>query len=246
SLLCFHINRVKVAVILAGAALDAEFIVNVIRMLDLAGDRSCRTVLRAFAAADTKLRVDVELTKSCADLRAAFFVTDMFFVFAAEAFQGTDDRKRRAFSEAAQSHALHHGRKFFQFVQIGHLSLAVDDPLQNLQHTLGAFTAGNTFAAAFSLCKAHKESGDFHHTGILVHDNKSAGSHDSVKFLDRIKIKRNIKLILHQTSAGRAADLYSLERGAALQAAADVVNNMAEAGSHRHLDQSRILDRTCQ
>ena len=170
----------------------------------------------------------------------------MLLIFTAEAFQGTDNRKRRALSKTAQSHTLYHGRQFLKLIQIRHLTFSVYNPLQDFQHTFCSLTAGHTFSAAFSLGEAHEKSCHFYHTGILIHNHKAAGSHDCVKLFHRVKVKGNIQLILHQTAAGRSADLYALKSGSALQSAADIINNMAETGSHWNLYQSCVFNRPCQ
>ena len=47
---------------------------------------------------------------------------------------------------------------------------------------------------------------------------------------------------LGETSAGGAADLNSLEGGTVFQAAADIVNNLSQGGTHGNFDQAGILD----
>ena len=94
----------------------------------------------------------------------------MFLIFIAEAFESTDNRKRRTLAKSAQSHVLNHICKLFQLIQIGHLTLAIYDSLQDLQHTFGTLTARYTFTAALTLGEVHKESGNLNHTGILVHN----------------------------------------------------------------------------
>ena len=210
SFLCFHINRIKVTVVLTGTALDTYVIVDVIWGFDLSADRTCRAVLCTFAAADTEFRINVEFTKCCTDFCTAFLVADMLLIFITEAFQCTDNRKRGTLAETAQSHALNHGRKFFQFVEIGHLALAIYDLLEDLEHTFGTLTARNAFTAALTLCKVHEESGNFNHTGILVHNYETARTHDRIERFDRIKVQRTVDLIFDQTSTGWSTDLYAL------------------------------------
>ena len=113
----------------------------------------------------------MELTERRADLRTTFLIYDMLYIFVTETLQSTDDRKRCTLTESAQSHTLNHVCKFFQLIQIGKLTLTCNDSLQDLKHTLGTFTAWHTFAAALALGKAHEETGNLYHTGILIHDN---------------------------------------------------------------------------
>ena len=46
-----------------------------------------------------------------------------------------------------------------------------------------------TAAAALTLGEAHEETGNFYHTGILVHNYHTAGTNDSVEFLNGIEVK---------------------------------------------------------
>ena len=98
----------------------------------------------------------------------------MLFVFLAKTLHGTEDRKRCTLSKSAKSHALNHFGKLFQLVKIRHLPIACYNLLQDLQHALGTLTAWNAFSTALPLGKAHEETGNFYHTGILIHDNKTA------------------------------------------------------------------------
>ena len=188
----------------------------------------------------------MELTECRADLRPAFLIYDMFYIFITETLQGTDDRKRCTLAKATQSHTLNHICKLFQLIQVGKLALAFNDPLKNLKHTFRTLTAWNTFATALTLCKAHEETCNLYHTGILIHNNKSTGSHDSIQLLNRIKIKRMVNLVIDQTSTGWSADLYSLKCSTALKATADIIDDMAKTCSHRNLDKTSVLNGTCK
>ena len=105
----------------------------------------------------------------------------MFLIFIAEAFESTDNRKRCTLAKSAQSHVLNHICKLFQLIQIGHLTLAIYDPLQDLQHTFGTLTARYTFTAALTLGEVHKESGNLNHTGIFIHNYQATGTHDRIE-----------------------------------------------------------------
>ena len=186
----------------------------------------------------------MELTERRADLRTAFLIYDMLYIFVTETLQSTDNRKRRTLTKTAQSHTLNHVCKFFQLIQIGKLTFTCNDLLQDLKHTFGTLTARNTFTAALTLCKAHEETCNLYHTGILIHNNKSAGAHDGIQFFNRIKIKSMIDLIIDQTSAGRTADLYTLKCSTTLKATTDIINDMTEACSHWNLDKTGVLNGT--
>ena len=173
----------------------------------------------------------MELTERRADLRTTFFIYDMLYIFVTETLQSTDDRKRCTLTESAQGHALNHVCKLFQLIQIGKLTLTCNDSLQDLKHTFGTLTAGNTFTTALTLCKAHEETRNLYHTGVAVHDNKSAGAYHSACLLHGVEVQGQVKVLLGESTAGRSAYLHSLELSAAADSSADIVNYFAQGGS---------------
>ena len=112
-----------------------------------------------------------------------------------------------------------------QFIQILYFTLSVYDPLKDFKHTLGANTAGTTFTAGFSLSEAHKETCNLYHTGMFIHNYQTTGTDDGIKFLNGIKIKRMIDLVIDQTSTGWSTDLNSLKRSTGFQSSADIKND---------------------
>ena len=112
-----------------------------------------------------------------------------------------------------------------QFIQILYFTLSVYDPLKDFKHTLGANTAGTTFTAGFSLGEAHKETCNLYHTGIFIHNYQTTGTDDRIVFLDRIEVKRNIQMLLYQTSSGRSTDLNTLKSGISFESAADIISS---------------------
>ena len=132
--------------------------------------------------------------------------------------------------------------QIFQLLQVFHLALAVYDLLQKLQHTLGSDPAGTAFSAGFPLGKAHEETRHLYHTGMFIHDNQSAGSHDGPVLLDGIEIQGNVQMLLCQTAAGGTSDLNRLKGRTGFQAATDIKDNLAKGRSHGNLNQTGILD----
>ena len=56
------------------------------------------------------------------------------------------------------------------------LPLVVHDAGEDLQHPAGALPAGDALAAGLVLGEVHKETGHFHHAGVLIHDHQAAGA----------------------------------------------------------------------
>ena len=73
--------------------------------------------------------------------------------------------------------------QFLQFIQIFHRSLTFCDLFKDLEHTSRTDPARRTFAARLIHCKLQEELRDIHHTGVLVHDDQSAGSHHGADLL---------------------------------------------------------------
>ena len=69
------------------------------------------------------------------------------------------------------------------------------------KHPPRAFTAGNAFAAAFSLYEVHEELGYVHHTGVLVHDDESAGPHHRSSSDQRVIVDRCVEKLFRYASA---------------------------------------------
>ena len=165
------------------------------------GNRTDRTVLRTLTAALTELRIDDEATQCLTYLRTAPLIADMLLVFIAELTDRREHRKRCTLAKSAQRHTLDHIAELLQLINITHLTLAGDDSLQNLQHTLRPLAARYAFATRLTLCKAHEEAGYLYHAGMLIHDNKSAGADNRAILLYRIEIQWHIQMLFRQTSA---------------------------------------------
>lgn len=71
-------------VALAGTTFDTYRIINDKRLLDLAGDRSHRTVSRTLGTALAQLCADHKTAKCTTCMRCAFFIYDMLDIFVAE------------------------------------------------------------------------------------------------------------------------------------------------------------------
>ncbi|EJW99720.1 hypothetical protein EVA_12173 [gut metagenome] len=94
--------------------------------------------------------------------------------------------------------------------------------------------------------KVQEEFSHVNHTGIFVHNNKSAAAHHCTCCDKRIIIYRQVKHGFRQTAAGGAADLNSFEFLAIGNTAANIINNFTHGNTHRHLCQTSIVNFACQ
>ena len=181
------------------------------RLFLLACDRTNRTVTCTFRTSFTFLRIDLVNFHCLADMGTAFTLYDVFDIFVTEVLERTEDRKRCTLAKSAERTRLDEFRCFFQFVKVFHLALAVCDLLKEFEHTLRSDSARTAFSAGFSLSESHEEFRNIDHTGALVHNNQTAGTDDRIVFLNLVKIKRNVQILLYETSTGRSTNLNTLE-----------------------------------
>ena len=107
---------------------------------------------------------------------------------------------------------------------------------------LGTDTAGRALTAGLVDGELEEELREIDHAGVLVHDDKSAGAHHGADGDQVIVVDRSIDEGSGDTSAGRSAGLSRLELLAVRDAAADVLDDFAEGGAHRDLDETGVGD----
>jgi len=239
SILLNGVDRAERARAPARTAVDALFVVDRVRHTDLAGNGLHRAVALALAAALAQLRLDDKAALTAVADRAVV-VDNVCEVFLAEVFECAHHRVARRLAETAQRRLGDGAGKLLEQIKILKASLVVHDAREDLEHPLRALPAGHALAAAFILREAHEKACRFHHAGALVHDDETARTDDGADLLERVKVQRQVEVLLGQAAARGAADLHRLEFLAVLDAAADVEDDLAQRRAHRHLDQSRV------
>ena len=214
---------------------------KILDIADLTVDGADGTVAQALAAALAQLRIDLQMALA-AVADGAVVVYHVVKVLVPEVLERALDRLAGALAQAAQGRMGDGVRQLLQKVQVLQRALVGDDPVQDLQHPLGALPAGNALAAAFVLGEVHEEPGHFHHTGLVVHDHKTAGANHGSHLLEGIEVQGQIQMLLGQAAAGGAADLHRFELGAIPHTAADVEDDLPQGGTHGHFDQAGVLD----
>ena len=181
-----------------------------------------------------------------ADARAAVLVADVLDVFLAEVADGGEHRVRGGLAQAAERRVLDHFAQVDQPLDVALFAPALADAVEDFQHPLGADAAGHALAARFLLDELEEEAGDVDHAAILVHDDQAAGAHDRAELGERLVVERHVEVLLGDAAAGGAADLGGLELLAVGDAAADVVDQVAQRHADGHFDQAGVLDRAGQ
>ena len=163
-------------------------------------------------------------------------------ILVAEVFQGARHRGGGGFPETAERGVGNHPGQVLQHIEVLKGALSRDDPFENFKHPAGSLAAGHALAAGFVLCEVHKEPRHLDHAGVLVHNDEAARSDHRADLFERVEIKRDAEVGGDQAAARRTADLHRLEIFAVLDSAADVHDDLAQSGSHRHLDQAGVVD----
>ena len=137
-------------------------------------------------------------------------------------------------------------RKLLDLLEILGLAVALCDLFKILAKSLGADTAGSTFTAALVNGEVQVELGNVHHAVILVHDDKSARAHHGADSVQRLIVDRSVDMLCGYAAARRSARLGSLELLAVRDTAAYLLDDLAESGAHRYLNESDVSDLTAE
>ena len=143
---------------------------------------------------------------------------------------------------SAQRRVLHGPSQALKQLDVAFLAAAFADVRQDGAHLAQAFAARRAFSAAFLAQEIDVIPRHFHHARTVVHDDHAAGSHHGAVFGQRVEVHRQVEQGFRNAAAGRSAGLHRLERTVACDAAADVEDELAQRGAHRHLYQAGMLD----
>src|SRR6266567_5164005 len=98
----YPLDRVNFAGCRACAALDAQFRIDLVRLLLFSGDGLCWASLNAQAAPFALHLIDLGTQQRLASAGPAAFLEDVLFILLAEVTQGREHGIRRRLSKAAQ------------------------------------------------------------------------------------------------------------------------------------------------
>ena len=131
-------------------------------------------------------------------------------------------------------------------LEILHGCFAAGDLFHDLQKTSGSDTAWCTLSAGLIDRELQEEFCNVDHTVVFVHNDQTAGTHHGADCDQVIVIDRNIIVVDGNTSAGRTAGLCCLESFAVRDAAADLLDDFTESGSHLDLYKTSVVDLAAQ
>ncbi len=96
-------------------------------------------------------------------------IKNVIFILMAEITERAQNGIGSGLSQSAQRRVLNYFGHFFQKLDISFFSLTLGDIGQNVQHSLGTFTAGCTFTAGFILAEIHEETRHIYCALVFIH-----------------------------------------------------------------------------
>ena len=166
----------------------------------------------------------------------------MLLILLAEVGEGAQDRVRGGLAQAAEGGVLDNLGETLEALDVFHRAPAVRDAVEDLQHAAVADAAGRTLAAGLVHGEFEEELRDGDHAVVLIHDDHAAGAHHRSGRREAFVVDGDVQVLLGEAAAGGAAGLDGLELLAALDAAADVVDDLAERRAHRDFDEADVVD----
>src|SRR2546423_14195691 len=128
-------------------------------------------------------------------------------------------------------------------VEVGVAALAVLNAVEDLLAPPGAFPAGGALAAALVGEELGQPQRHPHRAGVLVVDHdRPRPEHDAVLLGDEVHVEGHVEVLVGQPLRRRTARDEELDRPGPGQAAAEVVDQLAEGKAQLELVVARLVD----
>ena len=156
------------------------------------------------------------------------------------------DRRHRRVGGRTAEHAerslRHRLANPLQAFQNLFLAIALGYLVEEGVHLVGADATGRAFSAGLVDAESHVELGDIDDAVVLVHDDHAARSHHGTEGDEALIGNRDIEIFLDDDAAGGTTGLDSLELLPVPYSSADIEDDLPQRGSHRNLDEARVVD----
>ncbi len=126
--------------------------------------------------------------------------------------------------------------------EVGGAALTADDLVDGLDAARRADAAGRALAAGFDGAELHGEARLARHVDRVVEHDDAAMADQPVARREGLVVERRVEQRAREIGAQRAADLHRPHRPAAVRAAADLVDQLAQGDAERRLEQAAVLD----
>src|ERR1019366_4650865 len=235
------LDGIVLAGLAAHVAAGAEALVHLVLFVRTIRDGAHRAGLCAQGAADAVVRHPVADQGRAAAGRTTLLV-QVGFVLLAKIPERGSHRVGSGLTQAAEASAADVVGEGLQLFEVVTAAVALAQPIQNLQHALGADSAEGTLAARFGLREFQEEARDVDHAIAVVEYHQPARSHNGAGLSQRIVIDGRVREARRDAAPGRTAELHGLELPAVLDAAPDFLDDFANRDAHGDLDQAAAVD----
>src|SRR5579885_2335921 len=166
----------------------------------------------------------------------ALMLLNVLQIFLAEVFQGAQDWIGCGLTEATERSSSHGTAKILEKRELRVRRPAQRDVLEYVVHMHCADAAGNTLAAGFALAEVHKELGNIHHAGAVVHHDEATRSHNGADFRQRLVVDGHVEELLWDASSRGASGLGSFEIAAIGDSTSKFEDDLPQGYSHGNFD----------
>ena len=133
-----------------------------------------RALLSALAATDTLVSIDMIIDKTLTYASGANLINNVSDVFLAEELKGCKNRVGSSLTKSAKGVSLNVVAKLLKSVDILKSSVTVGYLVKKLKKTLCTYAAGCALTAGLVNGELKEELSHINHTGVLVHNDKTA------------------------------------------------------------------------
>ena len=147
------------------------------RIFNSTADSAHRAVTGALCAALTFIGNNRVRNKILTYAGRTYLIGNVSHIFVTEEFKGCKHGVRRSLTETAKGVLLNVVAKLFHSVKVFKRAVALGDFIEQFKQSLCTYAAGCELTAALINRKLKEEFSHINHTGVFVHNNKSARTH---------------------------------------------------------------------
>src|ERR1035438_5485090 len=237
----YDLDGIVLADLTAHVTAGAEVLIHFVLLVRTIRDRSHGAGLRAQGTTDAVVRHAIADQGRAAAGRTTLLVQVGFVLLAKIAERG-GNRVGRGLTQTAEAPTADVVGEGLQLFEVVAAAVSFAEPIQNLEHALGADTAEGTLAAGFRLREFQEEARDIDHAVAVVEYHQPARSHNCASLSQRIVIDGCVGEARRDAAAGRTAQLHRFELPAVGDAASDLLHDFANGDAHGDFDQAAAID----
>src|SRR5208337_3528451 len=178
------------------------------------------------------------------DSGSAVMVLYVRLVFIPEIAERAVDGIWTGISKPAQAGLLHHQTELLELCQVFHCRAAVCNLCEHTVHLHRSAPARTALTAALIHAEFHEELSHVRHAALVVHYDQTTGTHNGAQLLKGFIVNWDIEIFSRDTAARRSSGLGRLERTPAPNAAAYVIDDLAQGDPDGNFNEAGVIDFT--